>query len=133
VIYYAHEDLAARIPYNDVFEDPAEFLLNTRWRKSYGTNESKKSPTNTVADQEIEQMRAKLMLTGAQEIALRRELGENPENSAVMRKLLTDDIAASAVLQSAIAKVRVANNPDGYAKAIIESAIEIEKQRYAAL
>jgi hypothetical protein len=32
VIYFAHEDLAARIPYNDVFEDPAEFLLNRRWR-----------------------------------------------------------------------------------------------------
>jgi hypothetical protein len=58
VIYYAHEDLAEKIPYNDVFEDPAEFLLNRRWRfekgtagdkwipgsKSYGTNEPKKSP-----------------------------------------------------------------------------------------
>jgi hypothetical protein len=47
VIYYAHEDLAARIPYNDIFEDPAEFLLNRRWRNPkappapavpYGTN-----------------------------------------------------------------------------------------------
>jgi hypothetical protein len=32
VIYFAHEDLAARIPYSDIFDDPAEFLLNRRWR-----------------------------------------------------------------------------------------------------
>jgi hypothetical protein len=37
VIYYAHEDLAARIPYNDIFEDPAEFLINRRWRSPKAT------------------------------------------------------------------------------------------------